>query len=402
MSHKNAQAQPQCATAHLSLPRNETSVVTPTKRGVSLHISHLTRTRIAASASPDSPKVVATAIAQSLRAANMARLVRTYPAYVRVAFFAIAGLVEAVFTMSGQSLAPTIFASLFFLDMGMRTFLPDPADVQLCWPAAPVLFANLLWERWIHRPRGDKMRRLVKHARATALSTAVRNPVYTMRSIRQALRIARWIAWLSPLVGGFVQVKNAVGRWLVLRRQRIERAKRKRALREMRQSLSEGTLKDYFVSKIQAMYRAKRARAHVAGLRTSAQLRAKWAAARIHRIIKSRRTALLAAADSRPLRTCANSPIRFESPHCPRTRRMRAARTLHPSTVTAVPQSFAQTRGFSTCGRGPCCSQSSSRSSNSCSLQRTPSSTLMRSCSHTLWAGPSAYQGSFPGRVGGS
>ena len=160
---------------------------------------------------------------------------------VRVAFFAAAALAETLLAADDDDtlLSNTIlFGSLFVLDMGLRVVSAGHPEAPLCWPADRVLLALLVIERWAQRPWEETqlVEMCSKRVRGHLLGRAIANPRRAVRVFRVTMRYIRWLAWILPQAARLLKIKKALGRWLVLRRQRFERAKRLRTLRRLRRT----------------------------------------------------------------------------------------------------------------------------------------------------------------------
>ena len=218
-----------------------------------------------------------------------------------ILFFAALTLIEAGAVLLGSALPPTVFAWFFYMNLLLRILHSSHADAPLLWPIDRLLFGVCLFDRFVYRPRGDGLKRLIASAQSKSVRFAIRNPVRIARMIKRALRIARWLAWGMPLVGLCLGLNDNLQRFLIMRRQRIEREKRKAALSVMRAKLDENTSREEAAKRIQAAYRGRKARMHVHRQKRSAQLRARSAAHKLLRAVRRHRSRLQAQADRRPL-----------------------------------------------------------------------------------------------------
>ena len=228
------------------------------------------------------------------------------PVVISSVFFAIFALVEAGAVVAGSPLPPTPFAVLFYVSLILRVRYASHSDAALTWPVEKTAVFICIFDRWVFRPPGSgAMKRAIERLRAKAVRTvsarAIRNPVRAARIVRRVLRAARWLAWGAPLVGIGMGLKDHFGRFLIMRRQREEKRKRKAALQAMRAALDDNTSREEAAQRIQALYRGRTARRHVSLQRRSAQLRARAAAHKLLRAVHRHRARLQEKADQRPL-----------------------------------------------------------------------------------------------------
>ena len=242
--------------------------------------------------SPPRPKQVKAAIAASFS-----------PVRAGILFFAAASCAEGLAIIVEAPLNPTPFAYLFFLSLAFRIHHSSRqhADATLWWPINWTLLGVATYDRFVHRPRGDFMKRMKAKAASKITVHVVSNPIQTMRLIRKAQRVLRWLTWGMPLVQILLGIKDHVTRYLIMRRQRIEKKKKKRALAMMRAKLDEHTSREEAAKRIQAAFRARKARLHVAKQKRSAQLRAQAAKNKLLKAAIKHRQRLQDQADNRPL-----------------------------------------------------------------------------------------------------
>eukprot|EP00966_Prymnesium_polylepis_P268931 6212857-Prymnesium_polylepis.2 len=154
------------------------------------------------------------------------------PVRVAIVTFGALSAIEGIAVVIGTPLPPAPFAALFLLQLFLRIRLSSHPDAILWWPVANTMFASLLVDRFVHRPRGDLIKRLRKHVKDVAVSWALHNPVRTWSMISKGLRLLRWVAWGIPLWGLVMNIKKNLERNYILRKQRRQRERKARALAE--------------------------------------------------------------------------------------------------------------------------------------------------------------------------
>ena len=218
-----------------------------------------------------------------------------------ILLFAAITTIEVIATVAGVSLSPTPFACLFYLSLMLRVACSSHRDAALMWPVDKTLLFICVFDRWAFRPRDNLIDRLIKRVKGRSVRFAIKSPLRAARIVRGLLRIARWAAWGMPLVGLCLSLNGHVQRFWIMRKQRLESAKKKKVLAALRARLDEHTSRKEAAERIQALFRGRKARRQVTQQKRSAQLRARAAARMLVGAARCHRARLQAQADTRPL-----------------------------------------------------------------------------------------------------
>lgn len=157
-----------------------------------------------------------------------------------VAFFTCVGLTEVIvvnyFEEDPEQDVPMMingaFAALLLVDLVLRIRLSSASHANLWWPVAPTIFACLLaenLERYMSSGDGKFMKAL-KWKVIGLVTRQLRNPARAYRLFKMSMNILRWVTWGLPMLGMLAGLKDAFNRFLLIRKERIESARKLKAL----------------------------------------------------------------------------------------------------------------------------------------------------------------------------